>query len=157
MEPKRSKKEMEARRMLAAELFGQGMGPAEVARRLGVTVGATSQWRKKWQRAGREALRSRPHPGSRPKLPHGRRRELEEMLLQGARVHGFSTELWTLARVVELIRRQFGVTYDPSQVSRILHAMGWSRQRPIRRAREQDEEAVEAWRKKDWPRIKKGL
>ena len=143
--------------MLAAELFEQGIGPAEVARRLGVTVGATSQWRKKWQRAGPEALRSRPHPGSRPKLAHGRRWELEEMLLEGARVHGFSTELWMLARVVELIRRQFGVTYDPSQVSRILHAMGWSRQRPIRRAREQDEEAVEAWRNKDWPRIKKGL
>lgn len=79
------------------------------------------------------------------------------MLLAGATAHGFATELWTLKRVVELIRRRFDVQYDPSQVSRILHAMGWSRQRPARRAREQDEGAVEAWRKTVWPRIEGGL
>jgi transposase len=157
METRRSKKQIEARRMVAAELFEQGIGPTEVAQRLGVTPGAVSHWLRAWRESGREGLKSVPHPGSKPKLPPERWPELEQMLLEGPTAHGFTTELWTLKRVVELIRRCFGVQYDPSQVSRILHAMGWSRQKPERRAREQDEEAVEAWRKAEWPRIKKGL
>jgi transposase len=157
MEARTTKKQMEARRMLAAELFERGTAPSEVSQRLGVTIGAASQWRKAWREAGLDGLRSKPHPGSKPKLPRRCWPELEQMLLEGPTAHGFATELWTLKRVVELIRRRFGVEYDPSQVSRILHAMGWSRQRPARRAREQDEEAVEAWRKTEWPRIKKGL
>jgi transposase len=152
-----SKKQMEARRMLAAELFEQGVSPSEVSRRLDVTIGAASHWLKAWRESGREGLRPKPHPGSKPKLPRRCWPELERMLLAGATAHGFATELWTLKRVVELIRRRFDVQYDPSQVSRILHAMGWSRQRPARRAREQDEGAVEAWRKTVWPRIEGGL
>lgn len=143
--------------MLAAEFFEQGIGPSEVARRLGVTTGAASQWRKSWQKAGKEALRSKAHPGSKPKVPRERLPELAKLLLDGAKAHGFATELWTLPRVRALIQRHFGVSYDPSQVSRILHSMGWSRQRPERRARERDEQAIELWRKKEWPRIKKGL
>ena len=147
---------MEARRMLAAELFEQGIGPAEVARRLQVTVGAASHWRKAWHQAGIEALRSKPHPGSRPKLARAKWPELERLLLDGPKARGFPTELWTLRRVADLIRRHFSVQYDPSQVSRILHSMGWSRQRPTRRARERNEQAIDAWRKDGWPRIKKG-
>lgn len=143
--------------MLAAELFEQGIGPAEVARRLGVTVGAASQWRKAFRERGKEALRSKPHPGSRPKLPRSKWPAVAKALLEGPRAHGFPTELWTLARVAKVIRRRFGVRYDTSQVSRILHAMGWSRQRPARRARERDEQQIESWRREQWPRIKKGL
>jgi transposase len=157
MKTRMTKKQKEARRMLAAEFFEQGIGPAEVARRLGVTVGAASQWRKAFRERGKEALRSKPHPGSQPKLPRSKWPSLAKVLLEGPRAHGFATELWTLARVAEVIRRRFGVRYDTSQVSRILHAMGWSRQRPTRRARERDEQAIESWRAREWPRIKKGL
>jgi len=157
MKTRMTKKHKEARRLLAAELFEQGIGPAEVARRFGVTTGAASQWKKAWQQGGKEALRSVPHPGSKPKLARKRLAELERLLLEGPKAHGFATELWTLRRVKELIQRHFGVSYDISQISRILHSMGWSRQKPERRARERDEQAVESWRKKDWPRIKKGL
>jgi transposase len=152
-----TKKQKEARRMLAAELFEQGIGPAEVGRRLGVTTGAASQWRKAWQQGGKEALRSVPHPGGIAKLPPERLPELETLLLQGPKAHGFATELWTLQRVAELIERHFGVSYHISQVSRILHSMGWSRQKPERQARERDQQQVDAWRAKEWPRIKKGL
>jgi transposase len=157
MKTRTTKKQKEARRMLAAQLFEQGIGPAEVARRVGVTVGAASHWKKAWVEAGREGLRSKPHPGSRPRLPRRRLPELAELLLEGAKAHGFATELWTLRRVRQLIQRHFGVSYDPSQVWRILRSMGWSRQRPERRARERDEQAIEKWRREEWPRIKGGL
>jgi len=76
-------------------------------------------------------------------------------LLRGAHAHGYPTELWTLKRVAELIRKRFGVQYDPSGVWHVLRNMGWSCQKPERRARERDDEAIARWRKKDWPRIKK--
>ena len=76
-------------------------------------------------------------------------------MLKGARAHGYRTELWTLRRVAEVIRRRFGAQYDPSGVWHVLRNMGWSCQKPERRARERDEERIGRWRKQDWPRIKK--
>ncbi len=71
------------------------------------------------------------------------------------RANGFDTELWTLPRIAALIEQQLGIQYESSHVSRILKRLGFSPQKPERRAREQDEEAFAAWREKDWPRIKK--
>jgi transposase len=82
-------------------------------------------------------------------------RRLLGLLLQGPRQHGYSTELWTLARVAEVIRRTFGVEYHPSHVWKLLRNLGWSSQKPERRAREQDPAAIAAWRQEQWPRIKK--
>jgi len=123
MKTKRTKKQLEARRLLAAELFEQGIRPAEVARRFDVTVGAASHWFKSWPEGGTEALRSKPHPGSKPRLPRRQWDALARLLLEGPRAHGFPTELWTLRRVADVIERRFGVRYDISQVSRILRAM----------------------------------
>ena len=65
------------------------------------------------------------------------------------------TNLWTLERIAVVIRKKFRVCYHPSQVWRILRQMGYSCQKPERRSRERDEEAIAIWRKSDWPRIKK--
>ena len=64
--------------------------------------------------------------------------------------------LWTCARVAQVIDREFGVTYHADHVGRLLHSLGFTPQKPRRRARERDEEAIERWRRVDWPRIKKG-
>jgi len=88
-------------------------------------------------------------------LTVGQRRRLIRLLLRGPRKHGYGTELWTLARVAEVIAVTFGVQYHPSAVWHILRAMDWSCQKPERRARERDEEAIARWRQQDWPRIKK--
>jgi transposase len=77
------------------------------------------------------------------------------MLVQGPGQHGYRTELWTLARVAEVIAVTFGIAYHPSAVWHILRAMGWSCQKPARRARERDEQTIARWRQEDWPRIKK--
>jgi len=81
---------------------------------------------------------------------------LAKLLLRGPRKLGFPTELWTLERVGQLIERRFGVTFDPSGVWHLLRRMGWSCQKPERRARERDDIAVAIWRHLEWPRIKKG-
>lgn len=147
--------ELECQRLQAVALLEAGHGPSEVARRLGVSSGAVSQWKKVYQQAGREGLKAKPHPGPRPKLTSEQRRELAPLLLKGPLAHGYATDLWTLKRIAEVIETHFGVCYDPSGVWHVLRQMGWSCQKPEDRARERDEEAVARWRQQDWPRLKK--
>ena len=150
-----SRKDSERRRLQAMMLLEQGYCQSEVARRVGVTPGAVSQWVKAYRRDGPDALKAKVHLGPKPKLSKPQMQRLEKLLLKGATHHGFATELWTLARIVELIRNHFGVTYDPSGVWHLLRRMGWTCQKPERRARERNEQAIVAWRKENWPRIKK--
>jgi len=155
MRRKGSSEELERRRVQAMALLDQGWSQAEIARRFGVTQGAVSQWKKAYRGDGPDGLKAHRHPGPKPKLNEKQRQRLGKMLLKGARAHGYRTELWTLSRVAEVIGQRFGVQYDPSGVWHVLRNMGWSCQKPERRARERDEEAVARWRKEDWPRIKK--
>ena len=155
MRPKGTPKELERRRLRAMMLLDKGMSGVEVAEMLGVTPGAVSQWKKRYQRAGPDALRAKPNLGPKPKLTARQCERLGRLLIQGARKHGYRTELWTLKRIGELIEKRFGVTYEESAVWRVLRGMGWSCQKPERRARERNEKAIEGWREGDWPRIKK--
>ncbi len=150
-----SRKDAERRRRRAVALLDQGWSQKRVAAAVGVSPSAVSKWAKARKVGGDAALRAKPHPGPKPKLDARQLARLEKMLLQGPRKHGYATELWTCPRVGELIEKTFGVTYDPSGVWHLLTRMGWSAQKPERRARERDETAIATWRKKDWPRIKK--
>jgi transposase len=147
--------ELQRQRFRAAALLQAGHRPGEVAKRLGVSPGAVSQWKKLYQQAGLEGLKAIPHPGPKPKLTALQRQKLEQLLLKGPLAHGYRTDLWTLKRIAELIEKQFAVSYDPSGVWHVLKALGWSCQKPERRAREADEEAMARWRQGTWPRIKK--
>jgi transposase len=100
-------------------------------------------------------LRAKRHPGAKPKLAREDRPKLAKLLLKGPLAHGYWTDLWTLQRVAQLIEKHFGVHYHPSSVWRLLRAMGWTAQKPERRARERNEEAIRRWRRRDWVRIKK--
>jgi transposase len=82
---------------------------------------------------------------------------LPELLERGAQAHGFRGEVWTWERVAEVIRREFGVSYHPAHVSRLVRASGLSLQKPSRRANQRDEEAIERWKEEKWPSLKKGL
>jgi transposase len=141
--------------LLAISLLEEGCSQSEVARKLGVSPSAVSQWKQAHAQGGNDALLAQVHPGPTPKLSPKQCQRLIEFLKQGPRRHGWSTELWTLPRVAELIARKFGVQYDQSGAWRLLRRLGWSCQKPQRRARERDEAAIDRWRKSDWPRIKK--
>lgn len=155
MRPHGSAEELERRRRRGVALLLKGHGVREVARMVGVTPGAVVAWRKQYEKNGDAGLAAKPHPGRKPKLSLAQRKRLIRLLKKGPKAHRYKTDLWTLPRVAEVIHKQFGVRYDPSHVWRILNAMDWSAQKPERRARERDEQAIARWRKKDWPRIKK--
>ena len=155
MRPKGSAETLEERRLIAGRLLLEGKGVREVSRLTGAVPSSVSRWKKELERGGLEALKGKPHPGRPPRLTRSQKQALEEVLLEGARAAGFSTDLWTLARVTEVIEREFGEQYHPGHVWYILRGMGWSCQKPERRARERDEEAIARWRKEEWSKIKK--
>jgi transposase len=128
--------------------------PSRGRHRLDTSRQNAHRWYRRWQQGGRDALRAAGRAGRKPKLDPRQRRKLERALLQGAQAHGFDTDLWTLQRIAVVTERLTGVRHHPSHVWRILRAMGWSVQRPARRASERDEEAIARWVAHDWPRIR---
>lgn len=155
MRPLGTAEELERRRRRAVALLDEGRGVREAARMVGASAGSVTRWRQALEKRGEVGLRAKPHPGRTPKLSAKQRKKLARLLKQGPRKHGYATELWTLLRVAELIEKHFGVHYDSSGVWHVLRNMGWSCQKPERRARERDDDAIAQWRAKDWPRIKK--
>lgn len=149
--------QLEARRMKAARYFAQGKGIRETARLVNAAPSSVYEWKRQWEQHGIDGLRAKPHPGPAPRLDARARLRLEQLLLKGARAAGYLTELWTCPRVTRLIERNFGVRYHPAHVSKMLHSLGWSCQKPEQRARERDDSAIRCWREHDWPRIKKEL
>ena len=146
----------EGRRLRALELKERGWKQSEIAEALGVSEGAVSQWMKRAREEGAEALRHKPPPGAPSRLSDEQRARLPELLAQGAQAHGFRGEVWTCERVAVVIRREFGVSYHPAHVSRVVRALGLSLQKPMRRANQRDEQAIRHWKEQRWPELKKG-
>jgi len=149
-------KQLEERRLEGGRLLREKrLSPAEIARHLGVSRAAVSQWAQRLKTGGIRRLRRRSPPGRPPRLRPNQRRRLLAILKRGACAAGFSTERWTLDRIQQVIQREFSISYHPHYVGSWLKQWGWSCQYPIDQARERDEELVEAWLRRDWPRIKK--
>ena len=138
-------------------MLEQGHSQAEVARRVGVAPNSVWRWWKAYREGGKSALRAKPATGRRPKLSAEQKEDLCRRLVQGARASGFPTDLWTCPRIAQLIRRCYRVNYHVDSLPRFLRALGFSCQRPQKRALERDDEAIAGWVARDWPRIKKGL
>jgi len=155
MRPVGTTEQLEQRRRKAIALLEQRYRVNETAKLVGVTPGAITQWRKAYEKQGERFFEVHSPPGRPPGLPQKQKARLANVLLKGARQSGYPTELWTLQRIAEVIENHFGIAYDPSTVWHILKQMGWSCQKPEKRARERDEQAIAVWRKQDFPRIKK--
>lgn len=142
---------MERRRRRAVELLDEGESPSLVARILGVHETSVHRWRRARQGAG---LAAKPLLGPKPRLSDEDLRGLEQLLLQGAKHHGWDNALWTAQRVTTLIDRHFRVKYHPEHVRALLKdRLHWSSQKPQLRAREQNDKEVERWLDDEFPRI----
>jgi transposase len=146
---------LEQRRMEAARLLRAGISQADVARQVGVHRQSVSRWDKELKESGIRGLKKAGRAGRKPLLSAADLRRIESKLKQGAQANGYSTELWTTFRVADLIEQECGIKYHPAHVWRILQELGWSCQRPAKRALERDEEKIERWKKRRWPELKK--
>lgn len=146
---------LERRRLQAGRFFAKGVRPGEVARRLGVSRQAASQWQQRWSEYGQGGLKSKRRPGRPAELTMRQKDQLRRALIRGPQAHGWSTNLWTLERIQQLIWRKFGVRYRVGYVWYVVRALDFTAQRPQRRAREHDDEAMRRWLRWKWPAIKK--
>ncbi|MFD4370017.1 winged helix-turn-helix domain-containing protein [Streptomyces sp. NPDC058486] len=147
----------EARRVRAVELFEKGASNAEIARAVGVCTESVQRWRRVWEEGGVSALRRRAATGRPPKLDDAQVETVRAALGQGAQAHGFEADLWTLERVGVVVERATGVSLSRASVWRLLTGrLGWSLQRPERRAVERDDSEIARWIAHEWPRIKTG-
>lgn len=155
MRPVGSPDELERRRRRALQLLTEGYRVSEVASMVGADRRSIARWQKAKKEGGIRAIRAKPAPGRPPKLRVDQRTELEAILLRGARACGYSTDLWTCPRIVEVVADRFDVHYHVDHIPKVLRQLGWSVQAPTRRAIERDEAAIRRWVKKEWPRVKK--
>ena len=155
MRPTGSAAQLEARRLRAVVLLQDGKSTTEVARLIGVDVSSVKRWKRAAAEGGSEALAAKPNRGRPPRLTPEQKQELAQIVRAGPLAAGFRNNLWTCRRVAQVIRERFGVQYHRDHVGRVLHALGFTQQKPQRRATQRDEAAIERWRKHDWQRIKK--
>ena len=150
--PPGTAEELERRRTRAVESLERGESPTTVARILGVHVASVHRWRRMARAPG--GLKALAQPGPTPGLDDAQLEQLEVLLLQGAKHHGWHNQLWTAARVGVLIERQYGLRYHPEHVRKILRTrLNWSSQKPRRKPRERNDKEVAKWVGDEFPRI----
>lgn len=155
MRPKGSAQQLEARRARAVSLLEEGHSYQAVTRMVQCSTSSLVRWRQAFLREGQAGLKPHPIPGRPPRMKPKQKQELTALLKQGARAAGYPTEMWTLPRVAEQIRRHWHIAYHPGHVWKILVALGWSCQKPERRAIQRRPEKIRGWQRRQWPRIKK--
>ena len=155
MRPKGSAVELEARRRQAVVLLQDGKSNTEVARLVGVHLSSIKRWKRAVAAGGPTALAAKPNRGRSPKLSLVQKQELAQIVRAGPLAAGFRTNLWTCRRVAEVIHQRFGVQYHRDHVGRLLHALGFTQQKPQRRALEGNQAAIQRWRNRSWRRVKK--
>lgn len=155
MRPHGTPQQLEKRRYRAIALLKKGQKLSTVATAVGSSVSSVFRWWQAYRQSGQTGLQSKPTPGRPPKLTASQQKKLEAVLLKGARKAGYNTDLWTLQRIAQIIERQFGVQYHPGHVWKLLIGLGWSCQKPERRARQRNEKEIAHWKRYKWSHIKK--
>lgn len=141
--------------MRALSLKQEGWSQKAIAEALGVSKPAVSQWLAMVHRDGPNALRSHPASGRVSRLTAEQKALIPEFLWHGPESYGFRGHVWTCARIARVLEEEFGVRYHKDHVSRLLRELHWTPQVPIRRAIQRDEEAIQRWRDRVWPALRR--
>jgi len=155
MRPHGSPQVLEQRRRSVMAWLKQKLSLHEIGRRMGCHASSVLRWRNALRSGGADALKAKPASGRPSRLTARQKSRLVCFLAQGAMAHGYRTELWTTQRIAALIERRLGVKYHRNHVGKILHQVGWSHQKPERRAVERNEAAIADWKRSVWPAVKK--
>ena len=156
MGKKRDLEAIEERRIAGARMLKSKVPQADVARQLGVSRQAVSVWAQQLTDANGAVGKLKAKVLGRPKrLSPQQCESLSRMLVAGALQAGFPTELWTIKRVRVLVAREFGVEYSSSGCWELLRGLGFSPQKPEKRATQRNEPAIVHWKRKTWPALKK--
>jgi transposase len=150
-----SQERMEARRLRSVPYFKKQWSERRIAEKLGVSGPTVHEWKERWEKNGRAGLRA-GHYGRASRLSPKQERQVQRNILNGAAAHGFQGDFWTLKRLTIAVQRWTGTTYEDRSIWHAMHRLGFSCQRPVRKAVERDEGAIRTWMLETWPKVKKG-
>jgi len=139
------------RRRQAIRWHRKGKTQYWIAKRLGVSFEAVRKWVDAYGANGMKGLASKGKPGPKAQLTDMDRKKIKAAILKGPRAEGYATDLWTLGRIARLIREKTEKHFETTHTWRIVVSLGFSCQKPERRARERDEEAIRNWRLRSFP------
>jgi transposase len=147
---------IESRRIAGARMLKRKVAQADVARELGVSRQAVSVWARQLAEVKGAVGKLKAKPLGRPKRLDAEQCELlSRMLVAGALQAGFPTELWTVKRVRAVVADEFGVEYSQTGCWELLRSLGFSPQKPEKRATQRNEQAIVEWKRRTWPALKK--
>ena len=151
---KLSRPAKEQLRKAAVKRVEAGESPEFVASGLGINRRTIYRWLAAYHYGGEQALGARPIRGARPKLTPKQMAKLSHIVRTKNPLQlNFEFALWTLAMIRELIRREFGVRLSEVSVGRLMKRLGFTAQRPLYRAWQQDPARVAHWRETEYPKI----
>jgi transposase len=153
---KLSKEEKAVIRRLAVQRYMDGEKPSKIIEAYALSEKIIYHWIRKAKEEGIESLNPIPHPGRTRTLTEEEEREVASWVIgNDPRQYGFDFGLWTRQIVADLIEHRMGVKLSVNSVGRLLHRQGLTPQKPLRRAYERDEKAVEKWKTQEYPKIQK--
>jgi len=143
-------------RRIAVQRVKSGETAAEVTRCYGLGSRTIFKWLRTAREKGIDALAPLPRSGRKRTLTEIEEQEVKRWIVGGdPRQYGFDFGLWTRQIVADLIFDQFDIRLSVSAVGNLLHHLGLTPQKPLRRAYERDEKAVKEWQKDQYPKIVK--
>ncbi len=144
-----------ARRLHAVVLNMEGKTAPEIADILKVHRSKVSLWLCHWQENGITGILEGDRPGRPDRLSEEQRKTLADILDSGSVSYGFNSGVWTCPMVSRVIEEEFSVSYHPAHVSRILHELRFSVQRPQKILTRADKTLQSRWIRCQYPDIKK--
>lgn len=147
----------EAIRMRAVEAVRGGMSKVEAARTFGVHRGTVQRWMKEWHEGGKRALKKKKQGRPKGKRINDKQAKMISRLIADRTPDQLKLPfmLWTRQAVRELVEDRAGIAVSLSTIGRWLKEWGFTPQKPVRKAFEQDPDAVRRWLKNEYPAIKK--
>jgi len=127
----------------------------QIALLLGASRSKVSEWLKNYEAHGYGALLEGHRTGRKPALIEKQREELEDIVDSGPVAYGFTSGVWTSPMIRQVVEMEFGISYHPGHVRKLLHDLGFSVQRPKRKLARADPKKQDRWKRYDYPNLKK--
>ena len=144
-----------ANRLHAVALNMEGRKAPEIAEVLKVHRSNVCLWLERWQEEGVEGILEGHRPGRPSTISERQRQQLADILESGPVAYGFSSGVWTCPMVARVIEDEFSLSFHPAHVSRILHSLEFSVQRPQKVLARADKAVQSKWVRYRYPNLKK--
>lgn len=145
---------LEEMRRLAVQRALAGEKHCDIARSIDVHHDSVSKWIRAFEAQGDEGIASTKASGPKQKLTDRQIAKLGRIIIgKNPRQLNFGVNLWTVSVIADVIERLFDVRLHDTTVQRLLHRIGLTPQKPVRRAFQRNREEIHEWTTNIFPGI----